>query len=141
MKKSYVFILAALLMVFTQSCGKKSDPAPSGGGTITNQDLLKTWKVSEALEGTLDITAEFTAYRITFADDGTNKTVTLTNRQGTTTTGTWAISTDNTEITLTTGGTSIKLTGVSITASQLKYTGNETGKTGQVAVSFTLTPA
>jgi len=140
MKKSYIFILAALMMVCAQGCENKNNPTP-GGNTIDNQDLLKTWKVSLAQEGTLDVTAEFSAYRIAFADDGTNKTVTLTDRQGTTTTGTWAISADNTEITLTINGTSTKLTGVSIASNQLRYTGSETGKTGQVTIIFTLSPA
>lgn len=141
-KHSYVVCLLALLMFTAQSCKKKSDPAPAGT-SISHPDLLNTWKVSKVLEGSIDVTTAFDAYRITFADDGTNKTYTLIDRQGTTTEGAWAIDTGSTEITLspTGGATVVKLTGVKIAADKLEYVGSTTGKTGQVSLSFTLIPA
>lgn len=139
MKKQYIFVVLALLMLFTQACKKKNDnPAPG----IDNQDLLKAWKISKALENTLDITSEFSQYKITFADDGTNKTFTLVNRQGTTQTGAWTIAGDKTSITLSvSGGATITLSGVSFNAGELKYKSDETGKAGNVTIDFTLVPA
>lgn len=145
MRRSIVFfVICAFFMVALQSCGGGGggDPAPTGGtgGTGTNSDLLKTWKVSQVLEGSLDITSAFTAYQITFNESG--NTFTLVSRQGTTLEGTWALASDETSMTLTfSDGSVLNLTGVSISSSQLKYTTNEQGKTGLVQVAFTLVPA
>lgn len=143
MRKYITLALVAAVMVLFQACGGGGDNG--GGGTTpstTNEDLLKTWKASSVLENTLDITSEFTQYRITFADANSSKTYTLVDRQGTSSTGTWALSTDGSTLTLTpSGGTAVTLTGVSITATQLKYTAPETGKAGAVTLSFTLVPA
>ena len=90
----------------------------------------------------MDVTAEYTVYRITFADDGTTKSYTLVDRAGTTTTGVWTITGDKTSITLTpSSGTAVTLTGVTFSASELKYTGSDTGKAGAVTLNFTLIPA
>lgn len=139
MKKQYIFLVLALLMVFTQACKKKKDnPVPA----IENRDLLKAWKISKALENALDVTSEFSQYKITFADDGTNKTFILVNRQGTTQTGSWTIAGDKTSITLSvSGGATITLFGVSFNAGELKYQSDETGKAGNVTIGFTLVPA
>lgn len=139
MKKYIVLTLVAAFMVFAQAC-KKSDNNPTPTST-TDPNLLNTWKVSQVLENALDITAEFTQYRITFAESGSDKTYTLVDRQGTTSTGTWSISTDGSTITLTSGSSTVTLTGVSISASELKYGAAEAGKAGSVNLSFTLIPA
>lgn len=142
MKKIALYISIVCTVVFVQACKKGgSDPTPTNN-TTTNQDLLNTWKVSQVLEGSLDITGEFTQYRITFAESNGQKNFTLVDRQGTSTNGTWTISTNNTTITLSlSDSNSITLNGVSINASQLKYTADEQGKTGAVNLSFTLVPA
>ncbi|EAY32047.1 lipocalin family protein [Microscilla marina] len=139
MKKVSIFlVLIAMVAVFTQSCKKKDNPGP----TIENTELHKTWKVSNALEGTLDVTAQFTQYRLTLADDGTTKSYTLVDRTGTSTTGTWALSTDKTSLTLTpASGTALVYNSVEFSNAELKYQGNETGKSGNVSISFTLVPA
>jgi len=141
MKKTVLYLSIALALVFAQACNKgNNDPGPQG--STTNPTLLKTWKASAVLEGNLDITSEFSNYRITFSESGSNKTFILVDRQGVSTTGTWSISTDETKITLdVTGGATISLAGVSIGTNQLKYTADEVGKTGQVTLSFTLVPA
>ena len=143
MKKSYIlFVLLALVMVFTQACNNGGgDNNNTTNPSTTNQDLLKTWKASSVLEGSLDITSEFSQYRITFSETNGSKDFTLVQRDGTSLTGTWSLSTDNTTITLTTGGNTITLSGVSISATQLKYTADEQGKAGTVNLSFTLIPA
>ena len=143
MKKYLLLFIVGLVMVLTQACSSGSDSTPTPqGGTTTNQDLLKTWKTSSVLEGNLDITSEFSNYRLTFAESGSDKTFTLVDRQGTSVSGTWSLSTDQTTITLNvTGGSSITLSGVSISANELKYTADEAGKAGQVTLSFTLVPA
>lgn len=139
MKALYIIMLAAVLGL--TACGNNStnnDPVP---GSTTNQDLLKTWKVSTALEGSLDVSNEFSQYRLTFEETNNNKSFTLIQRDGTSLSGTWTISADQTTITLTTNGNTITLNGVSITANELKYTTDEQGKTGLVNLSFTLIPA
>lgn len=142
MRKYITLALVAAVMVLFQACGGGGDNGGGGTPSTTNEDLLKTWKASSVLENTLDITSEFTQYRITFADANSSKTYTLVDRQGTSTTGTWALSTDGTTITLTpSGGSAVTLSGVSITATQLKYTAPEAGKAGTVNLSFTLVPA
>ncbi|WP_299458568.1 lipocalin family protein [uncultured Microscilla sp.] len=140
MKRTHIFlVLVAMVAVFSQSCKKKNDnPAP----TIENPELLKAWKVSQALEGTLDVTAEFSQYRLTLADDGTTKSYTLVDRTGTSSTGTWALSTDKTTLTLTpASGTAVTYSSVSFSASELKYQGSTTGKGGSVTINFVLVPA
>lgn len=143
--KFLLFAICALFVATLASCGGGGDdPTPSGGGggTTTNSDLLDTWKVSAVKEGTQDITAAFSAYRITFADDNGTKSFTLINRQGNTLTGTWALSSNETDLTLTfSDNTTLKLTNVSISSSKLSYTADEQGKTGPVSLSFTLIPA
>lgn len=139
MKALYIILLAAVLGL--TACGNNNsnnDPVP--GGT-TNQELLKTWKVSMALEGTIDISNEFSQYRLTLEEANNNNKFILVQRDGTSLTGSWAISADQTTITLTTNGNTITLSGVSITANELKYTTDEQGKTGLVNLSFTLIPA
>lgn len=127
-----------MVALFAQGCKKKSDPSP----TIENTELLNTWKVSNALEGTIDVTAQFTQYRLTLADDGTTKSYTLVDRTGTSTKGTWTLSGDKTSLTLTPdSGTAITYSSVSFSATELKYSGQETGKAGNVNISFTLIPA
>ncbi|HAS46428.1 MAG TPA: hypothetical protein DCS93_38460 [Microscillaceae bacterium] len=138
MKKYIVLTLVAAVMVLVQACGGSDDNPTPGSSTDTN--LLKTWKVSQVLENSLDITAEFTQYRITFAESGTTKTYTLVDRQGTSSNGSWSQSTDGSTITLTAGGSSVTLTGVTITATQLKYSADEAGKAGAINLSFTLIP-
>ena len=124
------------------SCKKSNDaPSPTAGGGTANANLLKTWKVSEVLEGTINITSEFSQYRLTFAEADGNKTYTLVKRDGTTVTGTWSISDDETSIDLTENGTTTRLSGLSISASALKYSADETGKTGTITLAFTLIPA
>ncbi|OJJ19553.1 hypothetical protein BKI52_22360 [marine bacterium AO1-C] len=141
MKKYIVFTLVAAVMVLMQACGGGGNDNPTPTST-TDPNLLNTWKVSQVLENSLDITSEFTQYRITFAESGSSKTYTLVSRTGTTSTGTWALSTDGTSITLTpSGGTAVTLSGVSITATQLKYNADEAGKAGNVNLAFTLIPA
>ena len=139
MRKYIVLALVAAVMVIVQACGGGGDNNPTPTST-TNANLLKTWKVSQVLENTLNITAEFTQYRITFAESGTNKTYTLVDRQGTSTNGTWTQSGDGSTITLTAGSSSVTLNGVTISASQLQYTADEAGKAGAVSLSFTLIP-
>ena len=140
MKVSYYIwglIMVALLVM--PACNNSNDtPTP---GNTTNQNLLKTWKVSQVLEGSLDISGEFSQYRLTLAEASGNKTFTLIKRDGTSLAGTWEISGDETTITLTANGNAITLNRVSITASELKYTADEQGKTGVVNLSFTLVPA
>lgn len=142
MKTRHIFLaLVALVAVFSQSC-KKSNDGGDNGPVIENQELLKTWKVSKAMEGTIEVTAEFSQYRLTLADDGTTKSYTLVDRSGTSSEGSWVISADKTELTLTpSSGTAVKLTAVSFNANELKYQGSTTGKAGQVTISFTLVPA
>lgn len=139
MKKTHIFlVLIAMVALFAQSCKKKDNPGP----TIENTDLLRAWKVSKALEGTLEVTSEFTQYRLTLADDGTTKSYTLVDKSGTSTTGTWALSTDKSSLTLTpASGTAITYTNVKFSATELTYTGQITGKNGNVDISFTLIPA
>lgn len=139
MKKSYILMLLVVVFATLQGCKKSNDnPTP----TIENTDLLRAWKVSSVLEGTLDITAQYTAYKLTFADDGTTKSYTLVDRSGNTTAGTWAITSDKTSITLTpSSGTATTFSSVSFSATELKYTGDDTGKTGAVTLNFTLVPA
>ncbi|EAY24829.1 lipocalin family protein [Microscilla marina] len=140
MKRTHLFlVLVAMVAVFSQSCKKKND---DNGPVIENTELLKAWKVSNALEGTLDVTAEFSQYRLTLANDGTTKSYTLVDRSGTSTTGTWALSTDKTSLTLTPStGTAITYSAVSFSATELKYQGSTTGKGGSVTINFTLVPA
>lgn len=142
MKTRHIFLaLLALVAVFTQSC-KKSNDGGDNGPVIENQELLKEWKVSKALEGTIEVTAEFSQYRLTLADTGTDKTYTLVDRSGTSTTGAWTLSDDKTSLTLTpSSGTAVTFTAVSFSADQLQYQGSTTGKAGQVTISFTLVPA
>ncbi|OJJ19186.1 hypothetical protein BKI52_20455 [marine bacterium AO1-C] len=142
MKKTHIVILWALLIgLALQSCNNtNNDPAPTS--TTTNANLLNTWKASQVLESGTDITTAYASYRITFAEASGQQTFSLTTRTGTTQTGTWVLSTDQTTLTLTLAdGTSLTFSGVSISASELKYTSNETGKTGSVSVNFTLIPA
>jgi hypothetical protein len=130
-----------LVTMGLSSCKKSNDaPSPAAGGTA-NANLLKTWKVSEVLEGTIDVTSEFNQYRLTFAEADGNKTFTLVKRDGTTVTGTWSISDDETSIDLTENGNTTRLSGLSISASTLKYSADETGKTGAIQLAFTLMPA
>lgn len=132
-------LVYALLLTILFACNNADDPAPNG---TSNPDLLKTWKVSQVLEETLNITSEFTQYRITFAESGADKTYTLVDRQGTSSTGSWSLSTDGITLNLTPlGGTVITLTGVTISVSELKYVVPEASKTGIVTLSFTLVPA
>ncbi|HAS46581.1 MAG TPA: hypothetical protein DCS93_39225 [Microscillaceae bacterium] len=142
MKKTHIIILWTLLIgLALQSCNNTTnDPAPTG--TTTNANLLNTWKVSQVLEVGADVTTAYTSYRITFAEANGQQTFNLTTRTGTTQTGTWALSTDQTTLTLTLAdGTSLTFSGVNISASELKYTSSEAGKTGSVSVNFTLIPA
>lgn len=141
MRKYIALALIAVSMVVLQACGGGGDNGTPTPTSTTNQNLLKTWKASSVLENTLDITSEFSQYRITFAESGSDKTYTLIDRQGTSSTGTWSLSTDGTTLTLTpSGGTAITLSGVTISASELKYTAPEAGKAGTVTLSFTLIP-
>lgn len=141
MKISYIWMALILATMGLSSCKKSSDaPSPIAGGTA-NTNLLKTWKVSEVLEGTIDITSEFSQYSLTFAEADGNKTYTLVKRDGTTVTGIWSISDDETSIDLTENGTTTRLSGLSISASTLKYSADETGKTGTIKLAFTLIPA
>ncbi|WP_075164021.1 lipocalin family protein [Microscilla marina] len=147
MKKIFLFSIIALVMVFTQACkkGGNDNPAPTPtppGGGATNQNLLKTWKVSSVMEGNLDVTSEYSSYFLVLTESDGNKVFTLIDHQGNNTEGTWSITTDETTITLNeTEGATTTLSAVSISASQLKYTTSETGKTGQVTLSFTLIPS
>ena len=94
------------------------------------------------MENTLDITSSFSAYRITFEETNGEKKFTLVDRQSTTSTGTWAISTDETTITLTYADKSAQtFSAVTIGESELKYTSKEKAKSGEVSVAFTLVPA
>lgn len=141
MKQFSIIFLAVMTLFFFQACKKKSNPSPANSNV--NQNLLKTWKVSKALESSssADISAEYASYKITFQAEGGSKQYTLVNRQGTSKTGVWVISTDETKITLTpTGGASTSLTNVSIGANELKYETLEKGKTGEVKVLLTLIP-
>lgn len=139
MKRLHVFfVLVAMVALFAQGCKKKSEPGP----TIENSELLNTWKVSNALEGTIDVTAQFTQYRLTLADDGTTKSYTLVDRAGTSTKGTWTLAADKKSITLTPeSGTAVTYSEVTFSATELKYSAQETGKAGNVNISFTLIPA
>ncbi|OJJ22078.1 hypothetical protein BKI52_08545 [marine bacterium AO1-C] len=139
MKTSYIWGLVMIIFLTLPAC-KNSDNTPTPGNTA-NQNLLKTWKVSQVLEGSLDITSEFIQYRLTLNEANGSKDFTLIQRDGTSITGSWDISTDETTITLTTSGNAIILNGVSISASELKYTADEQGKAGVVNLSFTLAPA
>lgn len=142
MKKTHIIIFWALLLGLSlQSCNNASNgPAPAG--STTNAHLLKTWKTSQVLEASTNVTAAYASYGITFEEVNGQKNFSLVNRTGTTQTGTWNLSTDQTTLTLTLAdGTSITLSGVSISANELKYTSNETGKTGNVNIDFTLIPA
>ena len=140
MKKSYIWILLLASFVGFTACKKSNDnPTPTPGST-TNQNLLKTWKVSSVTEGSLDITSEFSQYRLTFTETNDTKEFTLVQRDGTSVSGSWAISSDETTITLTTNGNTITLSGVSITASELKYATDEQGKAGAVNLNFVLIP-
>lgn len=139
MKKLPVLLLLTLVLGFTVSCKKKTNPTPTSS---TNQNLLKTWKPSKVLENTLDVTSSFSAYRITFEEANGEKKFTLVDRQSKTLTGTWAIASDETTITLTFADKSTKVfSSVSIAAGELKYTGKEQGKAGDVSVTFVLVPA
>ena len=140
MKKIHIIILWALFALASQSCNNATvDPTQTG--STTNADLLKAWKASQVTEGSTDVTSAYASYRITFEETNGQKTFSLTTRTGTTQTGSWALSTDQTTLTLTlASGGSITLSGVVISATELKYTSNETGKTGSVNVSFTLIP-
>lgn len=139
MKKLHVFlVLVAMVALFAQGCKKKSEPGP----TIENSELLNTWKVSNALEGTVDVTTQFDQYRLTLADDGTTKSYTLVDRTGTSTKGTWTLAADKTTLTLTPDtGTASTYSSLSFSATELKYSAQETGKAGNVSISFTLIPA
>lgn len=133
--------MLVVMFAILPACKKNNDtPDPTTTATV-NQNLLKTWKASKVFEGTLDITAEFSQYRITFEEANGNKTYTLINRQGTSQTGTWDISADETSITLNaTGGGSATLTKVSIAANEFKYTSSVQGKNGTVEVAFNMIP-
>ncbi|OJJ22076.1 hypothetical protein BKI52_08535 [marine bacterium AO1-C] len=139
MRTSYIWGLVMVIFLAFPAC-KNSDNTPTPGNT-TNQNLLKTWKVSQVLEGSLNITSEFSQYRLMLNEANGNKDFTLVQRDGTSITGSWGISTDETTITLTTNGNTITLSGVSISASELKYTADEQGKAGAVSLAFTLVPA
>ncbi|HAS40726.1 MAG TPA: hypothetical protein DCS93_09620 [Microscillaceae bacterium] len=130
--------MMAILLVMPACNNSNDTPTP---GNTTNQNLLKTWKASQVLEGSLDVTGEFGQYRLTLAEANGNKTFTLIKRDGTSLTGSWEISADETTITLTANSNTITLSGVSVSASELKYTTDEQGKTGIVNLSFTLVPA
>ena len=135
----YIWGLMMAILLVMPACNNSNDtPTP---GNTTNQNLLKTWKVSQVLEGSLDISGEFSQYRLTLAEANGNKTFTLIKRDGTSLTGSWEISADETTITLTANSNTITLSGVSVSASELKYTTDEQGKTGIVNLSFTLVPA
>ncbi|OJJ22080.1 hypothetical protein BKI52_08555 [marine bacterium AO1-C] len=139
MKALYSLVLALGVIVALQAC-KKNDNTPTPGD-ITNQNLLKAWKVSQVLEGSLDVTSAFSQYRLTLEETNGSKTFTLVKRDGTSLTGSWDISTDETTITLTATGNTITLSSVSISDSELKYTAEEQGKAGTVNVNFILIPA
>lgn len=142
MKKTYIALCLAMITVVIQACKKNNDAPNPASTSTTNQNLLNTWKASQVLEGSLDVTAEFSTYRLTLNESNGQKTFSLTNQQGTTVTGAWSIATDQTTITLNpTGGTDIVLTNVSVSASELKYNGQVQGKTGNLTLSFTLIPA
>ena len=136
MKTLYIVVLLAIGLAACKN--NSSDPAP---GNTTNQNLLNTWKVSQVLEGALDITSEFSQYRLTFEESNGSKNFTLVKQDGTSFTGSWEISTDETTITLTTNGNVVTLSGVRISASELKYATDEDGKTGLVRLNFVLGPA
>ncbi|OJJ17695.1 hypothetical protein BKI52_27930 [marine bacterium AO1-C] len=140
MKKIYIVLCLIVSVWALQACKKNNDnPTPA---STTNQNLLNTWKVSQVLEGSLDVTAEFTAYRLTLNESNGNKSFSLTDRQGTTITGNWSISTDETTLTLTPiGAADITFSNVTISVGELKYNGIIQGKTGNLTLAFTLIPA
>ena len=138
MKISYIWGLIMVALLVMPACNNSNDnPTPNP----INPNLLNIWKVAQVLEGSLDVSSEFSQYRLTLAEASGNKTFTLIKRDGTSLTGSWDISTDETTITLTASGNTITFNNVSITAGELKYTAEEQGKTGTVNLSFTLIPA
>lgn len=139
MKKFSLLLCWLLIAGFAQSCKKKKDnPTPSA----SYQQLLKTWKPGKVLENTLDISASYKVYQITFEEANQEKKFTLVNRQATTLNGTWTISTDQTTITLTFADkTTQTLSSVAFSTNELKYTAEEQAKSGKVNLNFALVPA
>ncbi len=96
----YLPILFAFMLVVI-SCGKTSTPEP----TVTEK-LTKTWTVNIAKHdgtevykkgGTSNIDAGYSSYRLTLSTGGS---ASLTAKDGTTFTGTWALSSSDKVLTL-----------------------------------------
>jgi hypothetical protein len=102
MRKSFLYlpILFAFVLVAI-SCGKTATPEPTA-----TENLTKTWTVSIAKEagsqvyqkgGTTNTVPGYSGYRLGLA---AASAATLTAVDGTTFTGTWALSSDNKALTL-----------------------------------------
>jgi hypothetical protein len=102
MRKSFLYlpILFAFMLVAI-SCGKTATPEPTA-----TENLTKTWTVSIAKEagtqvyqkgGTTNTVPGYSGYRLGLA---TASAATLSAVDGTTFTGTWALSSDNKTLTL-----------------------------------------
>jgi len=89
MKQLKYFSLIALLITLLVSCGDDDDDNP------TNTDLVsKTWRVSRVLiNGTEDVSTDYSAYRFTFTSNGTFNFTDPTSRSGS-----WAFNSTETTI-------------------------------------------
>lgn len=145
MNRLYIYLWVLVLVVLIQACGGKDDqldPIPGSGKQLLLVQNGTAWKVSRVLSATnINVTAEYTAYRITFEDTDGTKRFTLVNRQGVTQPGTWSISGDETTITLNfADGNTQTLSSVTVGAGDLQYTTEEQSKTGALKLFFKLIP-
>jgi hypothetical protein len=103
MRKSFLYlpILFAFMLVII-SCGKTATVEPTA-----TENLTKTWSVNIAIEGSTQVYQKggasntvpgYSGYRLSLA---AASAATLTAVDGTTFTGTWALSSDNKTLTLT----------------------------------------
>lgn len=142
MKKLSILILLMSVVIFAQSCKKKTEePAPTSAET----HLLKTWKQSELKDDDPTTINEGInpELRYTFTNANGQRTLTVTDT-GISVKGTWTLTDSKLQIEASLGGVTLKQTWTitSITDQELKYTITETNSSGKTITStITMVPA
>ncbi|MCU0467798.1 MAG: hypothetical protein MUF58_04285 [Arcicella sp.] len=126
MKKIFLYLPILFAFLIVISCGKTSTPEPT-----VAENLTKTWSVNIAKHdgtevykkgATTNIDAGYSSYKLTLSTGGS---ATLTAKDNTTFTGTWALSSSDKVLTL---------SGLKNSAGQ-----NPTGTTGTIVYNITST--
>lgn len=127
-------MLLALSAAFIFGCKKDDDNTNTGGSNGTKTNLTKTWQ-AQAVEGITGNTVvpkltvytkggsanlyDFSTFSVNFKSDGTFQ---QTGLDGTNSTGTWTLGSDNKTITMTsTGGSVVTYTADPVTAQSATF--------------------